>query len=159
MDSLMAVEIKQALERDYDTILTAQEIRALTIKSISGLTATGKLDRNIAMVGSETGNVAIAKIELNTSDQLFEVLNDSMGSRLFVFPPIEGDFRLMKPILQNLKKQVIAVNWTKEMDKFDDIKSLAIYYAKCLHEYNTDGQSIDLMGYSFGSLVAFETAV
>lgn len=30
MDSMMAVEIKQTLEREYDVFLTAQDIRSLT---------------------------------------------------------------------------------------------------------------------------------
>lgn len=34
LDSLMAVEIRQALEREYDIVLTVQEIRALTINRI-----------------------------------------------------------------------------------------------------------------------------
>ena len=34
MDSLMAVEIRQGLERDYDVLLTAQEVRSLKISDL-----------------------------------------------------------------------------------------------------------------------------
>lgn len=37
MDSLMGVEIKQTLERDFDVILSANEIRQLTIKQLKGI--------------------------------------------------------------------------------------------------------------------------
>lgn len=44
MDSLMGAEIKQTLERGYDVVLGAQEIRALTfakLKEMSGGDAPG----------------------------------------------------------------------------------------------------------------------
>lgn len=34
MDSLMAVEIKQVLEREFDVFLTAQQLRALTFSKL-----------------------------------------------------------------------------------------------------------------------------
>ena len=34
LDSLMAVEIKQGLEREYETVLSTQEIRELTIRDL-----------------------------------------------------------------------------------------------------------------------------
>jgi len=39
MDSMMAVEIKQSLEREFEVILTAQEIRSLTFARLSELSA------------------------------------------------------------------------------------------------------------------------
>ncbi|KAK5643465.1 hypothetical protein RI129_007310 [Pyrocoelia pectoralis] len=43
MDSLMSSEIKQALERNYDTTLSDQEIRALTFGRLSKLASGGSL--------------------------------------------------------------------------------------------------------------------
>jgi fatty acid synthase, animal type len=40
MDSLMGVEIKQTLERNYNIVLSAQEIRALTITKMRELCLT-----------------------------------------------------------------------------------------------------------------------
>lgn len=40
LDSLMAVEIRQGLERDYDMVLSAQEVRQLRIKDIQAIEAT-----------------------------------------------------------------------------------------------------------------------
>jgi len=39
MDSMMTVEIKQSLEREFEVILTAQEIRSLTFARLSELSA------------------------------------------------------------------------------------------------------------------------
>lgn len=42
MDSLMAVEIRQGLERDYDVLLTAQEVRSLKISDLQSFKRTEK---------------------------------------------------------------------------------------------------------------------
>ena len=39
MDSMMAVEIKQSLEREFEIFLTAQEIRSLTFARLGELTS------------------------------------------------------------------------------------------------------------------------
>lgn len=39
LDSLMAVEIKQGLEREYETVLSTQEIRELTIRDLQEIGA------------------------------------------------------------------------------------------------------------------------
>ena len=39
MDSMMTVEIKQSLEREFEVILTAQEIRSLTFARLLELSA------------------------------------------------------------------------------------------------------------------------
>jgi hypothetical protein len=39
MDSMMAVEIKQSLEREFEVFLTAQEIRSLTFARLQELSA------------------------------------------------------------------------------------------------------------------------
>ena len=47
MDSLLSTEIKQTLERNYDLILSAQEIRNLTFVKLTelSLAKSGKTDR------------------------------------------------------------------------------------------------------------------
>jgi fatty acid synthase len=48
MDSLMGAEIKQTLERNYDLVLSAQEIRGLTFGKLSELAggSGGSADAN-----------------------------------------------------------------------------------------------------------------
>jgi fatty acid synthase len=42
MDSMTAVEVKEALERDFEVYLTSQEIRNLTFASIDELSAANQ---------------------------------------------------------------------------------------------------------------------
>lgn len=41
MDSLMAVEIKQVLEREFDVFLTALQLRALTFSKLEEMSSSG----------------------------------------------------------------------------------------------------------------------
>ena len=41
LDSLMGVEIKQALERDYDIVLSMKDIRTLTLSQLKEMVETG----------------------------------------------------------------------------------------------------------------------
>jgi fatty acid synthase len=51
MDSLMAVEIRQGLERDYDLVLSATEVRQLKIKQIKELGEQKKSSKSSASAG------------------------------------------------------------------------------------------------------------
>lgn len=46
MDSMMGVEIKQTLEREFDIYLTAQDIRGLTFAKLVQLSNTGTQNKD-----------------------------------------------------------------------------------------------------------------
>ncbi|KAG9509078.1 Fatty acid synthase, partial [Fragariocoptes setiger] len=60
LDSLMAVEIRQALEREYDVVLTVQEIRALTITKIRQI-GDGDMKSNIEAAKAAEGGAETEK--------------------------------------------------------------------------------------------------
>jgi fatty acid synthase len=54
MDSLMAVEIRQGLERDYDVVLSATQVRQLSVKQIKALGGKKKKEIQQVTTTSET---------------------------------------------------------------------------------------------------------
>lgn len=56
MDSLMAVEIKQVLEREFDVFLTAQQLRALTFSKLEEMSNSGAKSDAPASSASATHN-------------------------------------------------------------------------------------------------------
>jgi hypothetical protein len=56
MDSMMAVEIKQTLEREFEVFLTSQEIRSLTFAHLSELSAA-KEEPNIIPEGQSSAGI------------------------------------------------------------------------------------------------------
>lgn len=78
MDSLMAVEIKQVLEREFDVFLTAQQLRALTFAKLEEMSNTGaKPDANAT---ASTSN------HQAQSEVLFRNLGDESLSHVTLLP-------------------------------------------------------------------------
>lgn len=82
LDSLMAVEIRQALEREYDIVLTVQEIRALTINRIREI-GDGETKKAAAGETQEKGLVS-ATDELGfTANQQASIYCTETGEPLY----------------------------------------------------------------------------
>ena len=102
LDSLMGVEVKQTLERDYDIILAMKEIRQLTINSLRELAGSGSngsgADTERAKGDITPSTVNISKMaekwdfkKMMPEDVIVQVsAGDSSASPLFVIHPIEG---------------------------------------------------------------------
>lgn len=155
LDSLMAVEIRQGLERDFDIVLSTQEVRALKIKDIQVIgskTFQQKKQR-------ENNEVKIdeSKFSFELPAEMFIRLNsgEHTGRPIFLIPPIEGDFKTLAPIIGHIDRPIIGLNWTVELDGCESIPEVANKYIQFLRETYPDGQ-YDLVGYSYGSLIAFE---
>lgn len=155
LDSLMAVEIRQGLERDFDIVLSTQEVRALKIKDIQVIGSKTFQKKNV----KEKNEVKIdeSKFSFELPEEMFVRLNsgDHTGRPIFLIPPIEGDFKTLAPIIGHIDRPIIGLNWTLELEKCETIPEVANKYIQFLRETYPDGQ-YDLVGYSYGSLIAFE---
>jgi fatty acid synthase len=93
MDSLMGVEILQVLERDFDLVLSSQELRSLTLNQLEKLVASnaggsGSMEKStfnienlLTSFGDEKTSSEII-LKLNNSD-----LNDK---KILIIPGFEG---------------------------------------------------------------------
>lgn len=112
----MAVEIKQALEREFEVILTAQELRGLTFAKLQELTDSGAKGEMVASSGDATAESA--EVRRNTllrslgdeqmADKIIIPLNETDTNKksdtygVFI-PGIEGVF---SPVLYKLCKNI-----------------------------------------------------
>ena len=163
LDSLMAVEIRQALERDYDMVMTTQEIRQLKVKDIQKI---GK-DKAAAAKNKEKEDkegkpIIGTNMDVNVSPapQLFSFLTQasSGGRPIFFIPSIEGDFRYLQAVCHHVTRPIIGINWTEELDSFDSFQELAKFIVTKMKEMYPDS-TYDILGQTYGSLIAFEMAV
>jgi fatty acid synthase len=162
LDSLMAVEIRQALERDYDLVLSTQEVRSLKVKDIQKI---GKdkcaAAKDKEKEGKDNKPVVGVNLDINVTPapQMFTYLNQaSQGGRpIFFIPSIEGDFRYLQPMTQCIIRPIIGVHWTEEQDNFDSFTELAKYIVSKMREVYPDS-TYDILGQTYGSIVAFEVA-
>ncbi|XP_025018650.1 fatty acid synthase-like [Tetranychus urticae] len=169
LDSLMAVEIKQGLERDYNLVLSTQEIRNIKIKDIPGIEERKKtmIENGGGKEGSADGNengltdaaMSLSIDPLTIPNDIFVPLTIRNGSCVLYFPPIEGNFMSIKPVLEYIMRPITGVNWTADCIKYESIQRVAEYYVNQIREKYPNEAQFDLVGYSFGGLVAMEVAM
>lgn len=155
MDSLMGVEVKQFLERDYELIFSLQELRAMTIGNLTELS-----DQNWSNNSFQINNTKLnlSRPELNIPRNQYLKLNNKIdGEPIFFLPPIEGDFKLMQILADKLDRPVFGLNWTADL-KNATIDQASVHFNRIVKNIN-QSQNFNIIGYSFGTLIAFEMAL
>ncbi|XP_030143528.4 fatty acid synthase [Taeniopygia guttata] len=162
LDSLMGVEVRQTLERDYDIVMTMREIRLLTINKLRELSSKSRTAEELKSSPlTKTGPGEPPKLDLNNllvnpEAPTITRLNDvqSMERPLFLVHPIEGSTAVFHPLASRLHMPCYGLQCTKAAP-LDSIQSLAAYYIDCMKQIQPEGP-YRIAGYSFGACVAFE---
>ncbi|NWW67096.1 FAS synthase, partial [Ifrita kowaldi] len=162
LDSLMGVEVRQMLERDYDIVMTMREIRLLTINKLRELSSKSRTAEELKSSPlMKTGPGEPPKLDLNNllvnpEGPTITRLNDvqSMERPLFLVHPIEGSIAVFYTLASRLHMPCYGLQCTKAAP-LDSIQSLAAYYIDCMKQIQSEGP-YRIAGYSFGACVAFE---
>ncbi|CAH0546412.1 unnamed protein product [Brassicogethes aeneus] len=148
MDSLMGAEIKQTLERNYDLVLSAQEIRALTFGRLNELNSGDnqvQYDKSVEIMPSK---IMVPMDSKST---------DAKKTPVFILHPIEGNVSALKTLAKNIDAPVYGLQCTSNAP-LNTIAELAQFYTKHIKTVQPKGP-YNLIGYSFGACVAFEMGV
>uniref|UniRef100_A0A1L8DZ80 Fatty acid synthase n=1 Tax=Nyssomyia neivai TaxID=330878 RepID=A0A1L8DZ80_9DIPT len=170
MDSLMGAEIKQTLERNYDLVLNAQEIRQLTFGKLkafeSGATTPSPVLGSTSSSKEELDAENEMAVQAEFSQELMptEVLvrlssNAKEASKerpLFVIHAIEGVVAALKPLAAELSCPVWGLQCTADVP-LQSIQHMAKFYIKQMKSVQSRGPYV-LAGYSYGAAVAYEMA-
>lgn len=137
MDSLMAVEIKQALEREFEVILTAQDLRTLTFAKLQELSAGGKGER--VLKNSQEESINMADIQKNmifrslgNPENAYELLVPLNGVEtsdvvaLFI-PGMEG---VASPSIHKLGKSINVPSYALQLHKYGGEEDLNVIIEK-----------------------------
>uniref|UniRef100_A0A8C0C432 Fatty acid synthase n=1 Tax=Buteo japonicus TaxID=224669 RepID=A0A8C0C432_9AVES len=152
LDSLMGVEVRQTLERDYDIVMTMREIRLLTINKLRELSSKSRTAED-----SPLGlRLHLNNLLVNPEGPTITRLNDVQSTErpLFLVHPIEGSIAVFYTLASRLHMPCYGFQCTKAAP-LDSIQSLAAYYIDCMKQIQPEGP-YRIAGYSFGACVAFE---
>jgi len=166
----MGVEVKQLLERDYDCILSLQEIRTLSVSQLEEINSGKQLVKNTTdsiAPGSGFGSNEENSNKVFISELIFKEISEPFvrlntvenGEPVFVIPPIEGEFSVVNPLAELLKRPVIGLNWVKELNKCKNIQESAKYFIGQCKKLAPKAEKLDLIGYSMGAVIAFEMSL
>ncbi|XP_034230761.1 fatty acid synthase-like [Thrips palmi] len=168
MDSMMAVEIKQTLEREFEVFLTAQDIRSLTfakLQEIAKATAEDGPKKEKVISPSELREEALRFLmrSIGTEDMAQEpiVTLPSKAPKgnvapIFLVPGIEGMAVMLKSLCENLKSPTLVLQLPYNDDKKTTIHDFASTIYKHIKAHLAPGAPFRLVGYSFGGVVSCE---
>ncbi|TGZ54716.1 Fatty acid synthase [Temnothorax longispinosus] len=165
MDSMMAVEIKQMLEREFDISLTAQDIRTLNfakLKQMTNTTEPGKIHNTNKI--NEDFNVLIQKMK--NSDFVPDILVELATKKevgkgnVFLLSGIEGCSGVYKSIASRIKSSATCLQHgvLNIPDESHSVMKSATYLLPHVLKKIKDQREFLIVGYSFGSLIAIELA-
>lgn len=133
MDSMMVVEIKQTLEREFEVFLTAQDIRSLNFAKLQEMSSkSGESDKKqggeagepiaglqllVRLVGNEDLNPDIC-LKLNKK-------GDADKGELFLVPGIEGVASVFKILASKLKAPAYCLQLGTNDNTQDSIDAMA----------------------------------
>lgn len=164
MDSLMTVEILQTLEREYEVVITAQELRTMTIaeliKCSSNKSSSGD-QAKIKTINVPTGMKLLMRSfgEESTSNQTIlklESLTES-GVKTLMIPGIEGMAgQVYRTIAQNLNCPVFLLqNIESSYRNLEEIFDSVVDDVMSLF---ADDKNFTIIAYSFGALIGIRIA-
>lgn len=161
LDSLMLVEIKQILYRNYQLDLSADEIRELTLNKLISLSGNSSKNGNNRNVNNNSDSTSLST-EQNLTVSTFLLQKDALVSlntsptekTIFFLHPLEGHVEEMRSLSKRIHANVLGLQFTIDC-RFDDMKEIARFYLQRIRDTQPKGPYI-LCGFSFGAAIAFE---
>ncbi|OXU23005.1 hypothetical protein TSAR_015483 [Trichomalopsis sarcophagae] len=166
MDSMMAVEIKQTLEREFEIFLTAQDIRGLNFAKLQ------EMQSKDADSNKKRGGGADSEVEILTGMKLLvRIVGDQVPnpqtcyqletknedrSEIFLIPGIEGVGTVFNNLAPKIKAPASCLQLGVENNEEKSIHAMADKLLPHILGRSKDRRDFTLVGYSVGSLVAIE---
>ncbi|XP_036143420.1 fatty acid synthase-like, partial [Monomorium pharaonis] len=167
IDSMMGIEIKQTLEREFDIFLTAQEIRNLTFAKLikmSNVDASDYDTQNKLKINTETveiikflvGIVKDADFISETSIELSTGKKET-NTEVFLIPGADGCATVFNHLAPNMKFSTTSLQYnTNNIDANIIAKTTDHFTNHILSSKLKGTKDFVVVGYSFGSFIAIE---
>ncbi|XP_074599359.1 fatty acid synthase-like [Brevipalpus obovatus] len=154
MDSLMAIEVQQTMDRNFNVSITPKEVRQMKICELIALSK--KFDSNeIVRSKLEQTNLDLSEESQFLPEEPTKILNNCSGELMFALPPIQGHYRAFSGLLERLEQPVIGLNWTYDLSHLTTLEDVAKVMADRIINL-TSNPEINLIGYSYGGVLARE---
>lgn len=168
MDSMMATEIKQTMEREFEIFLTVKDVRNLTfakLHEIMSAKATAELQvtEHVTMQNDDYANFVESLGRREDADKVVLRLESSVGAdeeapTIFLFPGMEGVATPLGVLTKNLAFHCFCFQFCSEAFKEAGAPDIAAKILDLMEEKLFKLNTFGFVGHSFGCLVALEMA-
>uniref|UniRef100_A0A5S6QNC3 Fatty acid synthase n=1 Tax=Trichuris muris TaxID=70415 RepID=A0A5S6QNC3_TRIMR len=166
LDSLMGVEIKQTLERDYDIALSMKEIRGLTLNKLAEIVSNPKDKETIRDLAKsveedlktimEMFRLYFQADDLRPELPVVKLNTIEEGTPVFLVHPIEGVKSPLEMLGSKLPFPAYCFQCTPAVP-LNTMESIALHYISCMEDIQPT-PPYRIIGYSYGANIAFEMA-
>lgn len=153
MDSLGSAEIQQTLEREFEIVMTFQELKAMTLNQLQARINGSKGAEAMQNFGTFMDSLWRNLHEGIQHDNLIEEFQvKDHGTKVLIIPGMLGG---VGEIWSALQHSVFILQHVKlhAIEKFDDLYNALV---QDVLELFKDDETFILVGYSFGSLIAIK---
>ncbi|XP_033753240.1 LOW QUALITY PROTEIN: fatty acid synthase-like [Pecten maximus] len=160
LDSLMGVEVKQTLERDFDLTLSMREIRQLSVSKLKVISENLENPVKDNEIPSEQilNEQVLERYDLDEIVPRETIVRINVGddsqSPLFIVHPLEGGVKCLTELSSNLNCPVYGLQCSKEVP-LHSIPAMASFYIEVMKSVRPK-PPYNVCGYSFGAAVAIE---
>ncbi|XP_036148675.1 fatty acid synthase isoform X2 [Monomorium pharaonis] len=168
MDSMMAVEIRQTLEREFDIFLTTQEISNLTFAKLDKMSNTNvnnydKQHENNLNADKGTYEIKLPVGILEDKDFISELYFDLLTEKqnatteVFLIPGIDGCGTIFDNLAADIKFSATSLHYSiNNTNATDVILETTDRFLNHILPKLRGGKDFVMVGYSFGSIIAIE---
>ncbi|KAI4485852.1 hypothetical protein M0804_006341 [Polistes exclamans] len=164
MDSMMAVEIKQTLEREFEIFLSAQDIRNLNFAKL--------IEMNNKDNNKSNSNDKKSKETLSITKMLMQLFGETLKKDLilplktnpeegrkeiFFIPGIEGYSAVFKHLEPKIKSPATSFQLASRSD-LTSISDMANFILPHILKKLNNRRDFTIVGYSFGTVISLELA-
>lgn len=135
LDSLMGVEIKQTLERDYDLSMPIRDIRSLTFKTLDALSSGIQLAVSKSSVNRSRRrhSVVYEMRHIAPKDVIVHMNRGHEGrSPMFIIHPIEGSVAILEELVSRFEFPVYGFQCAFSVP-LTSVTDLASFYLEVRH--------------------------
>ncbi|XP_065209087.1 fatty acid synthase-like [Planococcus citri] len=166
MDSIIAIELKQILDSEFNLIFSPKDLQNMTFVKLNKMKeekerrpkSDVKVKSHIQIFMDEMlSNKWIRRIPFETNDEENEILFDEKPT-VFMFPGVEGLAMTMEPLAKQLPGQKLCFQYYfGEVADFP-LTKLPDYFADYILKNFKHDREFYLIGHSLGGLIALEVA-
>ncbi|XP_036142985.1 fatty acid synthase-like [Monomorium pharaonis] len=166
IDSMMAVEIKQTLEREFDIFFTTQEISSLTFAKLNEMSNINvnnntKDEKNINAEKFCVSELPIGIVEDKDfiSEIYFDLLTEKQNAttEVFLIPGIDGCATIFDHLAADIKFSATSLHYSiNNADATNVILETTDRFLNHILPKLRGGKDFVMVGYSFGSIIAIE---
>ncbi|CAG2103248.1 unnamed protein product [Medioppia subpectinata] len=152
LESMVAVELQQELEREWNINLTLNHVTGITIGMLKDyeVGSLGNMKKHMDSLKLARNNLLKQKFVIPT--KTYNRLNAvTTGRPVYLMPTILLNFTMFEHLAQSLNRPIVGLNWTREMSKLTTIKELNQYFIKLLKQLEPNG-GYDVVGYLDGAI-------